>query len=103
MSRTNGGGIESLRLARERRPDLIFLDLMMPDLTGFAVLFQLRQDESTRDIPVIVVTSKVLQPQELGLLRERTAAIIPKKVTDREAVLAEIRNALARLKDRVTP
>jgi CheY-like chemotaxis protein/anti-sigma regulatory factor (Ser/Thr protein kinase) len=91
------GGVEGLQLAREHCPDVIFLDLVMPDLTGFEVLVQLRQDEHTRDIPVIVVTSKVLEAEELALLRESTAAIIPKSITTRDAMLAQIRSTLARL------
>jgi signal transduction histidine kinase/DNA-binding response OmpR family regulator len=94
------GGLEGLRLARELRPDLIFLDLMMPDLSGFEVLAQLRQDERTRAIPVIVVTAKALDEQELADLREKTAAVLPKSTSSPEAALAEIRAALTRLAER---
>jgi CheY-like chemotaxis protein len=52
------GGVEGLRLVREIRPDLVLLDLMMPIMDGWEVYQQMKADESTRDIPVIVVTAK---------------------------------------------
>lgn len=50
------GGEAGLALARERMPDLIFLDVVMPGLNGFAVLRALRHDAHTRDIPVIMIS-----------------------------------------------
>lgn len=52
------GGKEGLTLVRDGRPDLVLLDLMMPDMDGWEVYQQMKADESTRDIPVIVVTAK---------------------------------------------
>jgi DNA-binding response OmpR family regulator len=52
------GGEEGLRKVRETHPDLVLLDLMMPDLDGWEVYQQMKADEKTRDIPVIVVTAK---------------------------------------------
>ena len=52
------GGIEGARMIREEMPDLILLDIMMPDLDGWEVYQQIKADEKTRDIPVIVVTAK---------------------------------------------
>ena len=52
------GGIEGARLVRELLPDLVLLDLMMPDMDGWEVYQQMKADEKTRDIPVIVVTAK---------------------------------------------
>ena len=52
------GGKEGLSLVREMLPDLVLLDLMMPDMDGWEVYQQMKADESTRDIPVIVVTAK---------------------------------------------
>ncbi len=47
----------ALRTAKEQRPDLILLDVMMPEINGFEVLAQLRQDEATKSIPVIMLTA----------------------------------------------
>jgi CheY-like chemotaxis protein len=50
-------GVESLELARELRPDLVVLDLMLPRKTGVEVLEDLRNDRSMRDTPVVVITA----------------------------------------------
>ena len=52
------GGIEGARKIREELPDLILLDLMMPDMDGWEVYQQIKADENTRNIPVIIVTAK---------------------------------------------
>jgi DNA-binding response OmpR family regulator len=52
------GGQEGLDMIREHAPDLVLLDLMMPDIEGWDVFQQLRADTSTENIPVIVVTAK---------------------------------------------
>ena len=52
------GGIEGARLVREILPDLVLLDLMMPDMDGWEVYQQMKADPVTRNIPVIVVTAK---------------------------------------------
>lgn len=51
-------GFEALERIKEVRPDLILLDIMMPDLSGFEVCEVLKKDETTRDIPVIFLTAK---------------------------------------------
>lgn len=52
------GGVEGIRQVRQIHPDLVLLDLMMPVMDGWEVYQQMKADESTRDIPVIVVTAK---------------------------------------------
>ena len=52
------GGIEGLRMIREDIPDLVLLDLMMPDMDGWEVYQKMKADEATKHIPVIVVTAK---------------------------------------------
>ena len=52
------GGVEGLKMIRKENPDLILLDLMMPDMDGWEVYQQIKADEKTRNIPVIVVTAK---------------------------------------------
>jgi len=55
-----GGGVEALELARAHRPDAVLLDVMMPEMDGPTTLRHLQADEATRDIPVILLTAKVL-------------------------------------------
>ena len=52
------GGREGLALIRENLPDLVLLDLMMPDMDGWDVYQQMKAEENLRDIPVIVITAK---------------------------------------------
>ncbi len=51
-------GSEALRIAREAKPDVILLDLIMPAMDGYEVLRQLKSGESTREIPVVVLSAK---------------------------------------------
>jgi signal transduction histidine kinase/CheY-like chemotaxis protein len=81
------GGYDGLRLARQAHPDVIFLDLMMPDVHGFEVLKMLKAIEDTRQIPVVVFTSQRL---ESGDERERAAgadALLMKSDLSRDTVI----------------
>jgi DNA-binding response OmpR family regulator len=51
-------GRAGLELARKERPDLVLLDVMMPDVDGWAVARELAADETTRDIPVVFITAR---------------------------------------------
>ncbi len=50
-------GKNGLNLAKKHKPDLILLDLILPKLDGFAVLEELKKNQSTKDIPVVVLTN----------------------------------------------
>jgi DNA-binding response OmpR family regulator len=52
------GGLEGLEKIQEKKPDLVLLDLMMPDMDGWEVYQRMKSDEALREIPVIVVTAK---------------------------------------------
>lgn len=52
------GGVEGLETVRREKPDLVLLDLMMPDMDGWEVYQQIKADEELRKIPVVVVTAK---------------------------------------------
>jgi CheY-like chemotaxis protein len=72
-----GDGEEGLRLARENRPDLIVLDMMLPILSGPSVLRELRKDPQTLSIPVMVLTS-LPKTNEGKLLRDGATAYFEK-------------------------
>jgi CheY-like chemotaxis protein len=50
-------GLEAVRLAREIRPDLVICDLQMPEIDGYSVLAQVREDPTLREMPVIALTA----------------------------------------------
>ena len=93
-------GVEGLALARTERPRAILLDLAMADLSGFEVLDRLKADAATQDIPVIVVTSRILSRQEQDSLLHRTLAIISKESPSRLEVMTAIRKALVQTEPR---
>ena len=87
---------EALRQLPANRPDVVFLDLVMPGLTGLALLEDLRHDPRTRDLPAVLITSKVLVPAEREAAERLGASILSKDVLGWPQAAAEIRQGLAR-------
>lgn len=86
------GGYEGLRLARQLHPDLIFLDLAMPDVHGLEVLKMLKAIDETRGIPVILFTSH--RPDDIAEEQAAAAsALLLKSELSRESVATVIRRA----------
>jgi signal transduction histidine kinase/CheY-like chemotaxis protein len=84
------GGYEGLRLARQSHPDVIFLDLAMPDIHGLEVLKMLKAIDETRAIPVILFTSQ--RRDDIDQQQAATAhALLLKSELSRESVAAVIR------------
>jgi CheY-like chemotaxis protein len=79
-------GTDGLRMAKEMLPDLIFLDLDMPDISGFEVLDQLKSDAGTRAIPVIIVTSLTLSELERERLQGQACNVLSKSELSREQI-----------------
>lgn len=71
-------GQEALDAIRRHRPHILFLDLVMPGLSGFEVVRQLRQDPTTADLPIVLHTSKTLSPEETRSLEAYDLTLIPK-------------------------
>ncbi len=81
------GGREGLDKVRQNIPDLILLDLMMPDLDGWDVYQQIKADDSTKEIPVIVVTAKAQSIDKvLGLHIAKVDDYISKPFSPQELV-----------------
>ena len=91
-----GGGEEGLKLAREKRPDVIILDLQMPTVDGFTVLQQLGEDERTGAIPVVVSTSMTIDATLRSRLPDRVR-LISKNAISRESVSLFLRDAVQSL------
>jgi threonine synthase len=71
-------GREGLELIRRERPDLVLLDLMMPEMDGFTVLGKMKEQKETADIPVIVITAKDLTLQERRRLSGHVESLLQK-------------------------
>jgi two-component system response regulator VicR len=79
------GGREGLDAVRKNSPDVILLDLMMPDMDGWEVYQQLKADEGTRNIPVIVITAKAQNIDKvLALHIAKVDDYIPKPFTPKD-------------------
>jgi DNA-binding response OmpR family regulator len=90
------GGREGLELVCKEKPDLVLLDLMMPDMDGWEVYQQMKADETTRNIPVIVVTAKAQSIDKvLGLHIAKVDDYIAKPFSPQE-LLASIDTVLGR-------
>jgi signal transduction histidine kinase/CheY-like chemotaxis protein len=87
-------GPEGVQAAREERPDVILLDFLLQDSTAFDVLDELKGDPRTRAIPVVIVTSHVLEPRDRERLAAQTQSIVPKESLSRELAINRIRDAL---------
>lgn len=81
------GGRAGLELVRKLHPDLVLLDLMMPDVDGWEVYQQLKAEEQTRSIPVIIVTAKAQTIDKvLGLHIAKVDDYISKPFSPKELV-----------------
>ena len=89
------GGREAIELAQAEQPDLIVLDLMMPDVNGFDVVLALRERPDTARIPVLVVTAKEITPEDRAKLNGYVMAIMEKAEFDRNRFGIEVRRAIS--------
>ncbi|MBR0784837.1 response regulator [Bradyrhizobium iriomotense] len=87
-----GDGREGLTRLRERRPSLILLDLMMPDMDGFKFLELLRGDAAFSNIPVVAMTATSLSEADRRRLDSGIAEFVSKAACDRDELLARIRD-----------
>ena len=88
-----GDGIETLEAIRSSHPDLVILDLLMPRLTGFEVLRQLRQDERIHDTKVLAMSS-VYKDNVLEFLHQLGAAGLLDKEYLAETIVFRVRQIL---------
>jgi threonine synthase len=92
-------GWEGLGLARQKLPDLIVTDLMMPGIDGFGVVEELRLDPRTRDIPIVVVSAKDITTEERKRLNGHIEAVYqkgslsPRKFVDQVIHVIEDKNS----------
>ena len=78
-----------------RRPDLILLDLLMPEMDGFEFLEELRKEEANRSIPIVVITAKTITAEDRMRLNGSVERILLKKASSREELLRQVRELVA--------
>jgi len=87
-------GYDGVSTAKERRPDLILMDVVMPGMNGFQATRQLTKDPDTASIPVIIVTTKNQETDRVWGLRQGAKDYITKPVSEQD-LLVKIRTALS--------
>jgi CheY-like chemotaxis protein len=86
-------GREALKMARHELPQLIILDVMMPDMDGWAVLGQLKKGEATKSIPVILLTMKA-DPMAQEQAEQAAATLLLAKPISAAQLLAVIKRVI---------
>ncbi|HEY0665215.1 MAG TPA: response regulator [Gallionella sp.] len=86
---TASNGQDAIHLARAERPDLIFLDIVMAGMDGFAVMRELQKDPVTKTIPVVFVSSKNQKADQAWAKLQGAKGFVSKPVKE-EAILQEI-------------
>ncbi|MGH7274189.1 MAG: response regulator, partial [Nitrospiria bacterium] len=84
-------GEAGLNLAIETHPDLIILDLLMPEVNGFEVIDRLKRHPTAKNIPIIICTGKDLTQEEKGILTGKIREVIHKGTSLREELIYEVR------------
>lgn len=79
-------GDEGIRMAHEQRPDLIFMDVVMPGLNGFQATRTLAREPATANIPVIIVTTKNQETDRIWALRQGAVDYLVKPVSESDLV-----------------
>lgn len=86
-------GEQAVELARSEKPALILMDVVMPKLNGFQATRRLSKDDETKNIPVIIVSSKNQETDKLWGMRQGAKGYLGKPVTE-ELLMDEINNLL---------
>lgn len=95
--RTSLSGPEAIAEIRHQKPNYLFLDILMPEMSGFDVLDLLHREGELEGITTIIVTAKDLTPQEMDFLSRRAAAIVEKSHFGKEEFVATLRETLQKV------
>jgi len=77
-------GQQGITLAEQEQPDLIFMDIVMPEVDGFSACRQITSSESTRSIPVVIVSSKHQEADRVWAQLQGASALVAKPFTDQD-------------------
>lgn len=94
-------GSECLSLAREVRPDLIFMDVVMPGVNGYQATRTLTRDPQTRSIPVIMITTKAQETDRIWGMRQGAVDYLVKPVGE-SALIAKAEEILGQVEGSAT-
>jgi DNA-binding response OmpR family regulator len=94
------GGADALAFAKSSAPDLVVLDLGLPDVDGWEVARRLKSDEHTRDIPIIAFSGRTLQHEQVSALRAGCDVYLTKPCAP-DKLLGAIRKLLSLAEPRV--
>lgn len=94
---SSSNGKDGLKILESKSPDVIVLDLMMPEMDGFEVLNEIRTKDKTKDIPVIIVSAKDLTSQDRLALSGRVEKLITKSEASQTELLTEINRIINQL------
>ena len=86
LTMTASSGAEALEKAKSEQPDMVFLDVIMPEMDGFEACRKLRDDPATKDIPVIFVTSKHQKADRVWAQMQGAKDFISKPYTSQQIV-----------------
>jgi CheY-like chemotaxis protein len=89
------GGREAIDSAVRELPDVIALDLMMPEVTGFDVVAALNEQPDTARIPILVITAKTINAKDRAALSRSVATIMEKSGPDPDRFATEVRRAIS--------
>lgn len=92
--KTADNGIRALEMIEESRPAIIFLDLVMPEMDGFDFIKKIKENETLRDIPVIILSGKALNGQERDFLETHMHHYMKKEEFSHEAIVNSIKRIL---------
>lgn len=81
---TASTALEGITLARDEHPDLILMDVVMPEMNGFQATRSLSRDPQTAEIPVIIVTNKTMETDRAWGLRQGARDFVVKPVRERD-------------------
>ena len=93
--RTAGNGAEALAILAELVPALVILDLLMPEIDGFAVLEHMRAEHRTRLVPIIVLSGKILSLADIQRLNRAQVLFQSKNVLTEQEQIAQVRRVFA--------
>lgn len=95
---TAKNGVEAIEALHQTVPRLVFLDLLMPEMDGFEVVEKMYEDETLKEVPVVVLTAKEVTEDERAKLNSKIKNVVRKEGLTREIILREVNKFIRRKK-----